>query len=302
LDGVADRLAKLFYHPPPQHCPPKRWPAIQSPCNLNRRLPGERSLRFKYRATPVLILILVWFLFSLIISISVWRYVLYILKQEAERARSFEVLSGQIPRDDLLRGILCASLLHILAYASVLGFLVSQPLLAMAQARETARVIVPGTDPGWTRIAVVPTNTVIQVRAIGTVKFGGFSTTDTASAGVENNPFIQRLKMLLRGNQPGEQINSRVRDPTIEDFRRTSRQVNFSQGGVWIKIVTFRAHNELMPANLYYYWDKFYNDAHLKFPVPVEVYAKVHDGGRLPEGRRPHTPTTWAVTRYGWIC
>ena len=204
------------------------------------------------------------------------------LLHNCPKARRFEVLSGQIPLNDLLRGILSASLLHILAYP-VLGFLVSQPLLAMARARETARVIVPGTDPGWTRVAVVPANRIIQVRAMGTVKFGVFSTTDTASAGVENNPFLQRLKMLLRG-QAEEQIDSEVKDPTMEDFRRTSRQVHFSQGGVWIKIVTLRAHNELMPANLYYYWDKFYNDARLKFPVPVEVYAKVHDGGRAPEG------------------
>jgi hypothetical protein len=198
---------------------------------------------------------------------------------------ALKLLVTNPPAMTYFEGILSASLLHILAYP-ILGFLVSQPLLAMAQARETARVIVPGTDPGWTRIAVVPTNTVIQVRAMGTVKFGVFSTTDTASAGVESNPFLQRLKMLLRGTQPGEQIGSDVKDPTMEDFRRTSRQVNFSQGGVWIKIVTLRAHNELMPANLYYYWDKFYNDARLKFPVPVEVYAKVHDGGRVPEGCR----------------
>jgi hypothetical protein len=178
--------------------------------------------------------------------------------------------------------LLSASLLHILAYP-VLGFLVSQPLLAMAQARETARVIVPGTDPSWTRIAVVPTNTVVQVRAMGTVKFGILSTTDTASAGVESNPFLQRLKMLLRG-QAEEQIGSEAKDPTMEDFRRTSRQVNFSQGGVWIRIVSLGEHNELMPPNLYYYWEKFYNDAHLKFPVPIEVYAKVHDGGKLAEG------------------
>jgi hypothetical protein len=51
------------------------------------------------------------------------------------------------------------------------------------------------------------------------------------------------------------------------------------------------------------HWDKFYNDARLKFSVPVEVYAKVHDGGRLPGGAPvPHTPTTWAATRFGWIC
>jgi hypothetical protein len=193
---------------------------------------------------------------------------------------------GAMALRKLLQAIWSKHLLHIWTYASLLGFLISQPLLLSAQAHETVQVIVPGTDPGWTRIAVVPANKVIQVRATGTVKFGFFSTTDTASAGVENNPFIQRLKALLRGNQTVAQTNSMVRGPTMDDFWKTSRRVNFSQGGVWIRIVTLKAHNELMPANLYYFWEKFYNEACLKFSVPVEVYAKVHDGGRLPEGRR----------------
>jgi len=159
---------------------------------------------------------------------------------------------------------------------------------AQPATQETRHVAVTGNNSQWTKISGVEAKTLIRVSAIGKVDFGGIgSTWDDANAGVTGSTVGRwaesifgggGLAMILSGDPA--LFTAKVNKDIMKAFQ-SQGDVNYDQGGVWIKIVS-RSTGKAENTNLYYYWDQIYNKVGFMSDSDVDVYAKAHDGGRQP--------------------
>jgi len=146
--------------------------------------------------------------------------------------------------------LLRASLLWRIGPFVFTGILMALSPTSTAQ-KVTRPVALVGSNSNWIVVAPVPRDHVIQVFAVGEVKFGLFSTTDAPDAGVDGNPVFRLWQSLSHGPQ---RTSHSLRYP-----------VNFNQGGVWIKIVAQRSAREAIAPTLYYYWQHFFNFQDVRF-------------------------------------
>lgn len=157
---------------------------------------------------------------------------------------------------------------------------------------DTRQVTVMGNNPQWTRVAGVQANTLIKVYADGTVKFGPRSSTDTAEAGVEGNSFFAWTQGIFGSDWESQIANPSNYPNMVKRAFGTSGNVNFNQGGVWIKIVDADNKEPIAAPNLWYYWAATLNKAGFMADRQVVVYAKAHDGGRDPEATSSYDDNT----------
>ena len=144
--------------------------------------------------------------------------------------------------------------------------------------------MVPGNKVEWTKISGVEANTLIKVRADWDVNFGGlFSTSDSATAGVEGNALLEFLQRVFPSNWEDVVANPKKYPELIKNAFIQKKPVNFNQGGVWIKIVNRNTGGIVVPGTLYYYWANCLNKFGLMSDSAVDVYAKAHDGGKNPD-------------------
>jgi hypothetical protein len=152
----------------------------------------------------------------------------------------------------------------------------------------THPVVICGNKPDWTKVATVHAHTLFRVYADGTVKFGLFSTTDTAVAGVKGNRLFSLIQTAFG---PSPRINGTYPSTTFNSSGQP-RAVNFNQGGIWIKIADPATGQSVIAPELYYYWDRYLTSSGICFSKTVQVYAKAHDGGRDPESTRDYQDNT----------
>lgn len=144
----------------------------------------------------------------------------------------------------------------------------------------TQPVVVFGNNPKWTKITGVQSNTLIRLHAKGSVKFGPRSSTDNANAGVEGNSLFKWTQGIFGSDWEKQISDPRQYVSTVKKAFGVHGEVNFNQGGVWIKIVNRKTGEEIAAPNLFYYWEKVLNRPGFMSAIDVDIYAKAHDGGK----------------------
>jgi hypothetical protein len=186
--------------------------------------------------------------------------------------------------------------------------------LAICNTDSWAAVNVQGNNTNWTYIGSVKSGTLIKIAASGTVDFGckwPNSCVDDAKAGVVG----QEVKTPSGGNEytwamlmaKDDGMSAlldaeiRKRDPSNMNPQKAldilnlyknnlygqTRQPNYIQGGVWIKINT-KKMTPYIATQLYYFWDRDLNKHGLPITEDVDVYAKAHDGGMSPDSTKDY--------------
>jgi len=133
----------------------------------------------------------------------------------------------------------------------------------------------------------VEKNTLIKVNATGTVDFGCkfHGCVDGPEAGVEGNAIAKFLERLggKRSDYEAALANPSTYPDRVKELFGSSGEVNFSRGGVWIKVVRRSDGAPVMPTSLWYYWKNGYNRVGMMSDDDVDVFAKAHDGGTSPD-------------------
>jgi hypothetical protein len=169
----------------------------------------------------------------------------------------------------------------------------------------TASGNVQGNKSGWTYIGTANKGSLLRVHASGKVDFGCTFCTcvDSATAGVEGKSLIfvkafDGLKQQLAAVPTLNPVEAAQKNINVmKSIFGSTKQPNFDQGGVWIKVVK-KNGAPYIATQLYYFWEHGdgINKYGLHINEVVDVYAKAHDGGKSPDSTKSYGDNHGAYT------